>query len=475
MRVSQNTINVSRKSWSAKFINFLSSSFFLKLTFAWFVFQTLFMSLSTRLGVSPDETYHYGFARLLEKNGWLPFIHNQYGQYSLGEVKHTPFFLYHYLMSLPLHIIGSWHAVEILRLINIALAVWSLILIIKLARRLKVSPLVTNLSLFMLANTLMFVFLSSAINYDNLLIPLSLLSFILLFDFLDKPDLPSFVKLLAVCLAGAMTAINFLPILAAIVLVVLYKFTKHPSLLRMFTDTAAFRGLNKLLLAAVIILSLLFLQRYGVNAVRYHAINPSCLRFSSYQQCSQDGIFNRPQTFPVIPNHPRPTPFEYFTDWGWSMRARTFGILGHESISDNKVIRFWSEILLFGGALAVIRYYRPTRNWNIIIGFGLFYGLVLFLRNWSGYYHSGYNFGLQGRYMFIFLPFVYILFNRYILEALRHKPAQMIYIVITLVVFAVSSLPTYTLKTDPTWYKNSAATRTNNDIRKFELKIKGSF
>lgn len=464
---------MKNRAWGwNKIQTIVSSRLFLKLTFVWFAFQALYISLSTRLGVSPDETYHYGLAKLFKQNGWLPFIHNQYGNYQLGEVVHTPYFLYHYLLSLPMHLIGGWHTLELLRLINIALAVWSLVLIVKLARRLKASPLVTNLSVFMMVNTLMFTFLSGFLNYDNLLIPLSLLSFIFLFDFLDKPVFSNLFKLFVVCLAGSMTAINYLPILAGVAALVVYKLVREIKARRALIDGLThLQRLNKILLVLGVILSLLFIQRYVLNVVRYHSITPGCLRFQTQQQCSQNGIFARPQNFPAIPNHPHPTPFEYSTDWGWSMRARTFGILGHESISDNKAIRLWTEALLFVGTLVAVRYYRPTRNWNILIAIGVFYTAILFTKDWWGYYHSGYNFGVQGRYTLLFLPFVYILFNQHLLKFLKKAWLKSAYVVLTLLVFIISALPTYTLKTDSSWYKNPRATRINNDIRRIEQKI----
>lgn len=450
-----------------------SSPLFFKLTLAWFVIQALFLSLSTKYGIPPDETYHFSLITLFEKSGWLPFIHDQTGYYSLGEVYHVPFFLYHYLLSLPFHFFShSSHSVEILRLVNILLATWSLTLIVKLAGKLKVSRFVTNLSIFMLVNTLMFVFLAASVNYDNLLIPLALLSFIWTIDFLDDPQTGSLLKLLPVMLAGTLTAINFLPIAFGIAVVIAYKFIHQAKLRTAFkVRWSRLRQADKLLLIPIILLALLFLQRYGLNVARYHALNPSCTQVNTYQQCSQDGIFNRPKTFPQLPNHPRPTPFEYFTDWSWSMRADTFGILAHKSIDDNKIIRFWSEILLIGGTLAAARYYRPSRNWNLLIGIGIFSAAILFLNNYSGYYHTGYNFGVQGRYLFIFLPFVYMLFNQSLLEFLRRDWLKSSYVILTIAIFIISALPTYALKTDDSWYKNARAARINNDIKRIELKI----
>lgn len=187
----------------------------MRLTITWFLCQAVWVAFSTNFGIPPDEEYHFGLIKLFSENGWLPFIHSQNGYYFLGEVAHTPFFIYHYILSLPFHIFaGSPHNVEILRLINIALATSSFFLINRLAIRLKISPLVKNLSLFMLANTLMFVFLAASINYDNLLIPIALLTFNLVYSIYDRLRLRNLLLSILVIIVGTLTVVNYLPIAA---------------------------------------------------------------------------------------------------------------------------------------------------------------------------------------------------------------------------------------------------------------------
>src|SRR4029078_6207021 len=121
--------------------------------------------------IPPDERFHYGTVQLFAQNGWLPFIHNQLGHYNLGEVAHTPYFLYGYILSIPYHFLNHVNgSIYILRLLNIALGAASLYVAYRLFSKLGLPQAVRNLSIFMMANTLMFVFLSASVSYDNLFI-----------------------------------------------------------------------------------------------------------------------------------------------------------------------------------------------------------------------------------------------------------------------------------------------------------------
>jgi len=440
----------------------VSSRIFLWLTFIWFIFQATWMALSTNPGISPDENYHFHLIKLFANNGWLPFIHNQYGVYSLGEVVHTPFFLYHYLLSLPFHLFGgSSHAVEILRLFNVALGAISFYLIIKLASGLKVSPLVRNLSLFMLTNTLMYVFLTGSINYDNLLIPLALLCFILTIRLFHKIDISSLLILLITLLAGTLTVLNFLPIAFVVVVTVIFQLLKHSKGLgeRLVSGWRSRRALNISLLIVLIPLAVLFSQRYLVNMAKYHTYQPSCDRVNTTSQCMQNGIYVRAIKMQSQNHSIHVSPLGYLASWIGDMGNGTFGIFGHRLISPNKIIRIWSMLLMFAGFLVIFKYYKNESRWNILVIFCLFNISILFTRNYFGYAHNGLDFGVQGRYIFPFLPFIYILLNRYVLEFLliQYKRLRATYVALTILVFATASLPTYLLKTTPDWYTNQAA------------------
>lgn len=450
---------------------FLASPLFLWLTFAWFVFQAVWMALSTTPGVAPDEPYHYNLVHLFARNGWLPFIHNQSGYYSLGEIKHSPFILYEYLLSLPYHLFASSsHRLEILRLISVALGVLAFYLANKLAGRLKLSPAVKNLSLFMLINTLMFTFLASSVNYDNLLIPLSLAGLILILDLYEKITSTRILLLSIILLAGCLTAVNFLPIALILFIAAVFRLWRTETAVGRTARLRQFRSVtNLLLLIPLVLLAALFIQRYGINFVRYHTYDPSCDRVNTVSQCQQDAIYRRDTALRQTAQPVAVTPMEYLPRWTWLMNSSIFGILGQFSIIPNKLARYWTELIYIVGVIIIFKFYRRQWRWDLLVTISVFYALVLFAKNYHDYASTGVNYGVQGRYIFPIFPFLLILLNRYMLDGRLNRIFRGVYALFTIAVFLTASLPTYILKFNSAWYTRSAApinTKIHNTIKK---------
>jgi len=441
----------------------VSSNAFLVVVLAWFGIQIVYMALSTKLGIPPDEKYHLHLMELLVQNGWSPFIHDQAGYYFLGEVTRTPFILYHYLLSLPMHLFGNFaYDFMILRFVNIGLAFWSFYLVIKIANLIGMSKLVRNLGLFMLANTLMFVFLSASISYDNLFIPLSLLVIYLLLRLLDKVAIPHLLLFLTAIMAGMLVKISFLPIAfgCVVVLGVLrYKeLLKTPKQLLTFCKSEP--KLAILLFAPLFIMLLFTAQKFAYNLTTYHDITPACNVVNTEQQCRQNAIYTR--NLNLKESHP-PVPtlngLEYTASWISMMKERTFGILAHKNANSTALIDVWSQVLIVLIPLAVIRKFkRSDRQIFIILLLLGFYGVILLLKNHETLQRTGIiGLAVQGRYMFAFLPLVYIIGNYYIFKLLRNKIAQLVYITATTVVFITASLPSYVVVTDAAWYTNNTS------------------
>ena len=445
----------NKLSWLERIV---TSKGFVIFIFLWFFFQAAYMAVSTRLGISPDETYHYSLIQLFEKNGWLPFIHNQSGFYQLGEVRHLPFFLYNYLLSIPFHFFSGYHhSLILLRIINIGFGIASLYFVSKIAARLGASPLVKNLSLFMFANTLMFVFLAGMLNYDNLFILLSLIEIDLMISLWAKFDIYKIIGLMLAALANVLTVINAWPLTLAVICVLIFRYLTHRDLL-----PAHFRNikidntrLNLLFAVLALILAFLFTQRYILNVIEYHSPAPACQKVNSLSECEQSGIFLRDKAFSK--SHPPATEglFSYIGTWLQWMRYRTFGIFGHQFIDPTKLINVWVVFLVILFFAAITRGYRKTDLLiGALIGIIFFYLVVLYINNYSAYHKDGISgVAVQGRYFLPFIPLIYLIGNIYLERILKHHRGLLsAYIVATLLIFITASLPSYIIKTDKTWY-----------------------
>lgn len=436
-------------------IKFVESGIFVKLIYLWFVVQAVYMALSTAYGIPPDEAYHVAFIKLFAHNGWLPFLNNENGYYFLGEVTKTPFFLYHYLLSLPYHLFGSSsHALLYLRFINIGLALGSLVLVNRIASQLKVSRAVKNLSFFMIVNTLMFVFLSASVSYDNLFILFTLASITLLLNLIQKFTLSSFLLLINVLLLGTLIKIAFIPIMLALVFVLFKYRARSFAPRKVLRAWRARRLLNTLLVSLLLIASILVVQRYVVNVIAYHALSPACTRVHTAQECSQGSIQTRDASIQKYYSPATIDSFGYLSEWTVLMSDWTFGILGDWHVEPTRLINTWYKILLVLAIVSVIRSYNPKeKKMNILLGIILFYMALLIFNNYRSYQHSGLIFlAVQGRYLFGLLPIMYILANYNIFKLLAAKYLKFIYICLTLVIFLSAGLPSYIISTDQSWH-----------------------
>lgn len=445
---------------SQRVICVVSSNLFLKLTFLWFIVQAIYFAFSVKFGIPPDEDYHLTFIRLFAQHSPSPFLSDSGIPGVLLEVARNPFFLYHYLLSFPYLIIRHLPQPYVwLRMINVLLGTGSLYLVNRIASQLKVSTLVRNLSIFMLANTLMFVFLSASINYDNLFIPLCLASVYLLLRLFDKVTARDSLMFLAVTLAGLMVKISFLPMAAVVLALLAAKHWRHlPAVLTSFKKT--FRQsvrLNWLLIIVVLLLGGLFSQRYVYNLATYHSYQPVCPSVRAIGDCRQSALFARDESLSGPNRHPATASWpSYLQQWSKLMAQRVYGVFGHMRFPANKYIELWSVAAAALFALAFAVKWRPSdQAFTIVVVVSLFYLLSLIIDNHNLYNQTGrLQLAVQGRYVFGVLPLIYLAGNHYAERLLKDSPAMLVYLVVTLAIFSISGLPTYLRKATPEWHAN---------------------
>src|SRR5688572_18300901 len=159
---------------SRKVVRVLASRWFFVAVLAFFVFEALWMVASAAYPMAFDEEVHFGVIQLFSEH-WLPFMGSQpESADSFGAIIRDPSYLYHYLMSFPYRFLNVFTdnqtaIIIVLRLINVALFVWGLVLFRKVMLRAKASPALahTALAIFMLIPIV--PQLAAHINYDNLL------------------------------------------------------------------------------------------------------------------------------------------------------------------------------------------------------------------------------------------------------------------------------------------------------------------
>ncbi len=447
----------------------VSSDLFLRITLVWFLVQALYFVFSVQFGLPPDETYHYTYIQLYAQHWPSPFLGNNGIPGVLIEVSRNPFFLYHYLLGFPFVILQHLpHSYVYLRLINVAMGFGSLLMLVKVARRLKLNSLVTNLSVFMLVNTLMFVYLSASANYDNSMILLCLIGIYLFIDLWSKLKASTILGFTTAILLGCLTNINFLPFAFALVVVLIARYvTRLPLVWQTLRQTFKLnRRLNIGLSILVIILGGLMIQRFGVNAVRYSSLNPACEKVRPINDCRQSALYTRNEYLYSHKHHIPDRRIQAFAvTWAHLMEIRTYGEFSKSSFPPNRIIPVLMVSVVSIFTFALVRMWRAKDIMlSILLFICLFYLAVLLRENYDTYIKTGRIIALQGRYAFTVLPVLYLIINRYNLEFSKKVWLRALYVIAVVLVFAVSSLPTYLhkyrLATKSSSISTSAATQT---------------
>ncbi len=445
-------------------LSIVSSRVFLLITFLWFVVQSTLIAFITKFGLPPDEVYHYNFIQLFTENGWLPFLKGQEGYYHLGEVVKTPFFLYHYLLSIPNHLfIQTGHSVLLLRLTNVLLGVASLYLAYRIAVNAKLSKLAVNLSVFMFANTIMFVFLSASINYDNLFLALSLSCLLLVLRIIKKPSIVDTSVLILALLSGIFIKKNFIPV--AIVLGTVFVFWAVKNW-QPFSSSIkkGWHVKQKTLIPILVLLAIflgLFFQRYASNLINYQSIKPRCDIVLTLEQCRENGLFVRSER---LDSSPRPAitknGYEYIFGWSALMGQRIFGVFAHKSFVPLTSIFFGLQTIIAVCVVAVIRKLSAI-DWrvNLLLGIAIAYSIILILENYLRYRKYGsFDFAVQGRYVFFALPLFYISAIHYVSKIQFLKKIFMgVFTLAAITVVLLSGLPSYLLLIDSSWLNEGTA------------------
>ncbi|MEX0748981.1 MAG: DUF2142 domain-containing protein [Candidatus Saccharimonadales bacterium] len=453
--MNRNGVALFREIFTARTLQvaeIVSSKKFIKATFILFLLQSLFYALTIKYGIPPDEQYHFKVAELFVQNNFSPFISSQEGLFSLGELTRTPYLMYHYLLSFPLALLGNLSLsakILILRGINILLAASSLLVLQKIAEKLKFSSFTANVSIFIFANSMMYTFLAGSINYDNLFILLVFTSILLLIRFLQEKKPADLMLWSIVILLGAFTKEAFLPVVLAetVALVVMLRLTVISTFVDWLKSFNKALVMNIVLAVGLIALFSMFIRFFVGNQLAYGDISPRCEIVHSYDECLDHGLFRR--SIELKAN--RPNDFEADTSkfvYGWAqlMRSRTFGTLSHASVEPSRPLIAATSILFVLMLIAVIRKVeikKINKPQLIVLFVVAFYVLSLMYVNYGSYVRNGRFMAVQGRYIFPALPIIYF-FGFHYMEKLKFgRTLRAVAIVALLPLIIMGNIPTY--------------------------------
>jgi hypothetical protein len=455
--------------------------------------QAAWIACSGRYPMAFDEDFHLGIIRLYAHH-LSPFWSGQpAGADMFGAVFRDPSYLYQYLMSFPYRLISvftSDQTIQVLwlRAINIGLFAGGLAVYRRLLLKTGASRAIVHGCLLVFVLIPVVPLLAAQINYDNLFIPLVGLALLMTVNFNEeltrnkRINPATLLQVLILCLLASLVKYAFLPVFIAVVaylVVRLWQVLKTPRQIWL-AKVAAMKRLGTLsgllLVMGMVISGGLFIERYGINLVRYHTPVPDCSKVLSVRACSAYAPWIRDN---YLETHKNPTASHssvtFASDWLYGMWFRLFfAVDGPASNFETRgplVVPAVSAIvfavacvpLVLGYLRRIFRLYDASVL-GLLAAVTVLYIAVLWIDGFQAYVRTGQPVAINGRYLLpVLLPLMLV--SALAINELFKRHTELKLLVGCLAVLSLlwgGGALTYILRSRDGWYWPDPAVRTVN-------------
>jgi len=309
--------------------------------------------------------------------------------------------------------------IQLWRLVSVFISTVTVYYLYKLATKATGNPYAGVLAAFFLGNTMMFVFISGGISYDNLMNLAGMAAIYHLVCLFKKEDFVYNTAFIGIWVAvGSLSKEQFLLLTLIIFLAWLFFVVRN------------FRNIHPNFNRKNIVITLIFLVAigffvglYGTNLIRYSRTTPMCkqiigedrcnsfdYRWEFFNKISYPGLWFKRDTFQ--------NPINYIFDF-WSMLEiqSTWGILSHNTFMP-KLSTALHSVLILWSFLCLTRYWNfhdTVANVLIFVLLG-FVGYVFLFNYKQDIEFNFHHYGVTGRYMFPIIGALLTLMVYYLLK-----------------------------------------------------------
>lgn len=426
----------------------INSNTWVLVILVFFCFASVFIALRLNTSIAPDEHNHFLFVKEYATTLGKP-LDSESTLKTGWYIKDNPY-LYYWISARVYKVmhwikpnLTDWQALQGLRMLSVIYSTLSMWFLFKTSKLLIENKWLQLLPVFLLSNTLMFVFLSGAVSYDPMAIMFCFLAAYFLIRALKQINFwrSSILFLLMVGLGSLVkypiTPFAFVTVISWLVFISI-KRAQLPKL-------QLKENLILISLVAIVLFANVFL--YGHNLIVYRDLTPDCNELFTKTQCELSPFHQRAIRFadPQSPNlyesikQGGPTPLAYFFDsWNYLILKSIYGILAHQYYVPKHIISFFQAFYLLLFLLAA-RHIKKLRDfWPYIITITMFYTAVVFITNIKTELNFNYaHFSIQGRYLFPVIGFVYLIIS-WVIENISNSRSQLIIAFITTMLFFYS-------------------------------------
>ncbi len=453
-----------------------------------------------------DENTHLGLIRLYSDR-LLPFWSEPPpSSEAFGAVARDPSYLYHYVLSFPYRLLDSltqsqYAQVLVLRFINIGLFLAGILVFRRVLLRTGASLAVAHafLAAFVLLPGV--PFLAAQINYDNALFLASGVAILLAMQLTTQVKRTGrfgawqLGVFLSAILLFSLIKYAFLPIMLALVLWLAWaawRYARPRKFWRqVWKDFRQLDSLKRILLIALLLISAgLFVERYGINTLRYHTPTPECDQVMSVEACRAYGSWNRNYELLQQKQAGRPAdsgprdPFSFtLRHWLKSMaHQQVFALNGrgdYFKVGDPLPLPKLLVIVVGGVGIVLAAFWyrvlRRTYALDMLLLVTVMYAGLLWLQNYLDFLHLGQAVALQGRYLMPVLPLILLIVGLAYLQTLRRVSWAKLALAVGcffILLFQGGGAATYIVRSDERWYwPNQTVIRANETAQRILKKI----
>jgi len=472
-----------------KAVQIIGSRYFFWFIIALFVFQAVWIALSFRYSMMYDEYYHFGLIEYFSHQ-WLPWINNQsvnLDQYSA--LARSPYLFYHYLLSFPFRIVALFTSdfytqVISTRFINIGLFVGGLVVFAKLFKAMKIQPIFRNVALLFLVLLPVTPFVAATVSYDNAIFLLTAIFMFVGIRIIQSPKIQwhDYVLIVLIGMAGSLMKIAFLPIFAAgFIYVFIHLFINHRKKIKynfIQSFIASSLWLKLLLIISTVIVGFFFIERFGVNIIQYHSLEPSCAVQIGAERCRSNYVELRSGDLKKARTGVPAQAPQYTLTWISTMEsgllitgANTKGKYGTEMGQPLPII---SVVVSIGAIVSLATFFysfdklRKLSGFWMMMSISILYVGVLFYKNFSDYYTYYQAIAIQGRYLLPLLPVIMVFLVLGINYTMKKRLRLKLVTLIVVLVFYMNGagIITHIIRSRNAWYwDNQTVYQVNNEAK----------
>ncbi len=380
-----------------------------------------FGTLMSNLGGQPDEPKHLYFSFRFAETWGIPKENLQ----SANTVTGNPYF-YYWLNGAALKLsrllvpgASSGQETYLLRMLSLCMSAATLIYVYKLAAKVTANRYAGVLAAFFLANTLMFVFVSSGVTYDNFMNLASAAAIYHIVSLYKREDYVRNTMLTGIWLSlGALAKEQGL-LLASILFIAWLAYS-----IRSRSELSLGFGRMNIALAVLFLACLvLFTGFYGTNVVRYHHLKANCNQIKPAQACTlfafRQALYH-PINLRQIWNRRESiqNPVSYaLSFWINQMLGSIWGVVSHNTFVPWLSISLHGLLILIAGACTVRYWKRGDQILTLLLLILIAYTIFIWMMNYLSELHYDFNhFGIQGRYLFPILGVLFTVMINYFLQ-----------------------------------------------------------